>query len=628
MPHKAAGRLRMKRLLLGIVALAALMLLPTIAVGTATPWIQSDKGDYAPGELVTLTGGNWAPGENVRIVTDDDQGNTWKRDVTVLADGDGDVSDVFSLPTWFVATYRVTATGNSGIATASFTDGNVSVRAKVASTYIAVPFPLGASQKFNSNTTCIPPNNGSGSSFTTNTDGTYVSSGLGADSGSASVTAPASLTLGPTTYTFVSWTADSGAVLQGTSGTTGCFNGLSTAALRLTANYAVTPVDTDGDGVPDSTDNCPTTSNASQTNTDGDSLGDACDPDDDNDGDNDGVDNCALVSNAAQTNTDGDALGDACDPDDDNDDVNDGVDNCALVSNPSQTDVDNDGIGDACDADNDNDTVNDGDDNCPSTSNPDQADLDNDGVGDACDADDDNDTVDDGDDNCTMTWNADQADLDGDGQGNVCDTDDDNDSVVDGIDNCPSVSNADQADFDNDGDGDACDTDDDGDGVADDVDDCPETPTGTNVGEDGCSLPVTGFSRYGFYQPVGADNSLRDEDSPPSQGETTVWSTVKGGQTVPLKFEVFDSDGVEQTSTSVVAGLYINKLSSCAVNGTATNDPVDFTTSGSTSLRYDTTAGQFIQNWQTPKVSSEQCYLVGVQFTDGAAIYAFFKLKK
>jgi len=41
--------------------------------------------------------------------------------------------------------------------------------------------------------------------------------------------------------------------------------------------------DTDDDGFEDSSDNCPLTSNAQQTNTDGDADGDACDSDDDND---------------------------------------------------------------------------------------------------------------------------------------------------------------------------------------------------------------------------------------------------------------------------------------------------------------------------------------------------------
>ncbi|RTZ62085.1 MAG: hypothetical protein DSZ33_00130 [Gammaproteobacteria bacterium] len=45
--------------------------------------------------------------------------------------------------------------------------------------------------------------------------------------------------------------------------------------------------DSDNDGVPDQLDNCPTTSNSSQANNDGDAQGDACDSDDDNDGMND-----------------------------------------------------------------------------------------------------------------------------------------------------------------------------------------------------------------------------------------------------------------------------------------------------------------------------------------------------
>jgi hypothetical protein len=38
------------------------------------------------------------------------------------------------------------------------------------------------------------------------------------------------------------------------------------------------PADTDGDGVPDATDNCPVVDNPGQANADGDALGDACDP--------------------------------------------------------------------------------------------------------------------------------------------------------------------------------------------------------------------------------------------------------------------------------------------------------------------------------------------------------------
>ncbi|MBK7861490.1 MAG: thrombospondin type 3 repeat-containing protein [Archangiaceae bacterium] len=70
--------------------------------------------------------------------------------------------------------------------------------------------------------------------------------------------------------------------------------------------------DTDGDGVIDTADNCPTVKNADQKDTDGDHAGDACDGDNDNDGVPDEDDNCPDVKNADQKDTDGDDIGDAC----------------------------------------------------------------------------------------------------------------------------------------------------------------------------------------------------------------------------------------------------------------------------------------------------------------------------
>ncbi len=223
-------------------------------------------------------------------------------------------------------------------------------------------------------------------------------------------------------------------------------------------------------------DNCPNNANIDQLNTDGDSMGDVCDPDIDNDAVANGSDNCPLAANAAQDDLDLDGAGNACDSDDDGDATLDTADNCPATFNPTQSDLDTDGQGDLCDHDLDGDAICNpnspgaagctGSDNCPSTPNAGQANLDGDGMGDDCDDDDDNDSSPDTADNCPRAANADQANHDTDAQGDACDADDDNDNVADTFDNCPIKQNANQANWDGDALGDVCD-DGDGDGFFD-----------------------------------------------------------------------------------------------------------------------------------------------------------------
>lgn len=72
--------------------------------------------------------------------------------------------------------------------------------------------------------------------------------------------------------------------------------------------------DVDSDAVPDTTDNCPATSNALQGDLDQDGKGDACDTDDDDDGIVDAKDNCPGTMNAGQKDVNKDGMGDDCNP--------------------------------------------------------------------------------------------------------------------------------------------------------------------------------------------------------------------------------------------------------------------------------------------------------------------------
>jgi hypothetical protein len=99
------------------------------------------------------------------------------------------------------------------------------------------------------------------------------------------------------------------------------------------------PIDSDGDGVSDYTDNAPFESNAARIDMNTDASINHLDQ-----LDNDFDTVLGDPENPGSWNR----LGDPSDPDDDNDGTPDGVDNCPFVAN-SQADGDSDGVGDACD---------------------------------------------------------------------------------------------------------------------------------------------------------------------------------------------------------------------------------------------------------------------------------------
>jgi len=211
--------------------------------------------------------------------------------------------------------------------------------------------------------------------------------------------------------------------------------------------------DTDRDGIVDSEDNCPETPNPDQIDTDGDGVGDACDP--------------SECTNNTPCTTDLDCgSSDVC--------SSDGCHPSQCCVEPDGTEVCTRDCIDICIAgpDADGDGVTDSKDNCPGTANASQSDFDSDGIGDACDSsscihnrrckrDDEcaaNQVCD--DQQCapsTCCLSGGSLVCTGDCSATcVLGPDADGDGVTDGKDNCPQTPNPMQVDSDGDGTGDAC----------------------------------------------------------------------------------------------------------------------------------------------------------------------------
>ena len=89
----------------------------------AAAWIATDRGDYAPGQTVTFTGGGWMAGETVRITLSETPDIHADRDLFATAGDSGEfVNTEFAPePHDLGVTFTVTATGTTSLRQASWT---------------------------------------------------------------------------------------------------------------------------------------------------------------------------------------------------------------------------------------------------------------------------------------------------------------------------------------------------------------------------------------------------------------------------------------------------------------------------------------------------------------------------